>query len=201
MRTRLLSLLALAAIPAIAHAATPGTGTGTTTTTTTPTPQTLFSKPLLADSKVTSAIKKLLTSKAGYIDPNPVYADLTGDGKADAVVSVDAGGAAGTIAVYVLSTDGSKDGTLRVVYRNQELYRATTSVSGSVLTISNPHWSAGDDLWDPKKIVQRTYQWEPARQTLERTGTTTIAGPTTITTVVGPGATTPATTPAPPTTG
>jgi hypothetical protein len=190
MRTRLAIVLALAGIPAAVAAAQ------STPTTTTVSPQSVFSKPLLADVKVTKQIKTLLTSKAGYIDPTPVFADLTGDGKVDSVVSVDAGGAAGAVAVYVLSTDGSANGALKVVYRNQELYRATTSVSGSVLTIANPKWSAGDDLWDPKKIVQRTYEWKSSRKTLLRTGTTTIDGPKTVTTVVEPGTTT---TPAPPT--
>ncbi len=191
MRTRLVIVLALAGLPAAVAAAqsTPNTSPVS--------PQTIFSKPLLADAKVTKQIKTLLTSKAGYIDPTPVFADLTGDGKADSVVSVDAGGAAGAIAVYVLSTDGSTNGPLKVVYRNQELYRATTSVSGSVLTIANPRWSAGDDLWAPKKIVQRTYAWKASKKTLLRTGTTTIDGPKTVTTVVTPGTTTPT----PPTTG
>jgi hypothetical protein len=192
MRTRVLILLALAATPVAVAGAQSGTSTTPTTETS---PQALFSQPLVSDAKVTKAIKKLLTSKAGYVDPNPVFADLTGDGKSDAVVSVDAGGTAGAIAVYVLSTDGSSSGALHVVYRNQELYRATTAVSGATLTIANPHWSPGDDLWDPKKIVQRTYEWKASKHTLARTGTTVVAGPTTVTTVVGPGTTTPTTTP------
>jgi hypothetical protein len=194
MRARLLIVLGLAAIPvAIVNAQTTAP-TGPTTPAKGTSPEALFSKPILADAKVTKAIKALITDKTGYIDPNPVFADLTGDGKSDAVISVDAGGTAGTIGVYVLSTDGSKSGALRVVYRNQELYRATTAVSGSTLTVSNPKWAKGDDLWAPHQIVQRAYEWKSSAQTLVRTGTTTIAGPTTVTTVVTPTTTTPTST-------
>lgn len=202
MRTRALSLLvlgAILAIPAIVHAQ----ASSDTPPPKAATPQQLFTGVLLADAKLTKTVRTLLTTQAGYVDPAPVFADLTGDGKPDAVVSVDGGGTAGTIAVYVLSADGVKSGKLKVVYHNQSLYRATTAVSDTVLTVSNPHWAAGDDLWGPHKIVQRTYQWKSAAHTLERTGTTTIDGPKTVTTVVGPGTTTPttSTTPAPASTG
>src|SRR5262249_60372922 len=122
MRMRVLILVVLAAIPATVAAAQVGTTTPTTTQAGT-SPQQLFSGVIVDDPKTSTAIRKLLTSKAGYIDPSPQFADLTGDGKSDAVVCVDAGGSAGTVAVYVLSADGSKNGTLKGVYHNQDLYR------------------------------------------------------------------------------
>jgi len=198
MRMRVLILVALAAIPAAVAGAQVSTTTpgGATQQAGGGSPQQLFSGVIIDDPKTSTTVRKLLTSKAGYIDPNPLFGDVTGDGKSDAVVGVDAGGTAGTIAFYILSADGSKNGSLKVVYHNQNLYRAWASLSGSVLTVSNPHWAAGDDLWAPKKIVQKTYQWKPSAHTLERTGTTTIDGPKTVTTVVGGTTPTTPTTPA-----
>jgi hypothetical protein len=190
MRMRVLILVALAAIPVAVAGAQVSAPSGTTQTS--GSPQQLFSGVIVDDSKTSSTIRKLLTSKAGYIDPSPLFADLTGDGKSDAVVGVDDGGTAGTIAFYVLSADGSKNGSLKVVYHNQGLYRAWASLNGSALTVSNPHWAAGDDLWAPKKIVEKTYAWKSSAHTLVRTGTQTIDGPKTVTTVVG-ATTTPAT--------
>jgi hypothetical protein len=193
MRMRVLILVALASIPAaVAAAQVSSTTPSGTTTQSGSSPQQLFAGVIVDDPKTSSTIRKLLTSKAGYIDPSPLFADLTGDGKSDAVVGVDDGGTAGTIAFYVLSADGSKNGSLKVVYHNQALYRAWASLNGTVLTVSNPHWAAGDDLWAPKKIVQKTYLWKGSAHTLVRTGTATIDGPKTVTTVVG-GTTTPTT--------
>ena len=55
--------------------------------------------------------------------PRRVFADLTGDGKSDAVVTVENGGAAGAVAAYVLTAEGSDSGALRVAFRNQSLYQ------------------------------------------------------------------------------
>ena len=79
---------------------------------------------LLKDANTTSGVKRLLRTNAGFVSPTPVFADLTGDGKSDAVVTVENGGAAGAVAAYVLTAEGSDSGALRVVFRNQSLYRA-----------------------------------------------------------------------------
>ena len=71
----------------------------------------------------------MLRSGRGFVEPHPVFDDVTGDGKADALVRVMTGGAASAVAVYVLSTDGTKSSDLRVVMRNQRLYRATLKVN------------------------------------------------------------------------
>ena len=81
-------------------------------------PQELFRDVLLKDPSTTSGVKRLLRTNAGFVSPTPVFADLTGDGKSDAVVTVENGGAAGAVAAYVLSAEGSDSGALRVVFRN-----------------------------------------------------------------------------------
>jgi hypothetical protein len=140
--------------------------------------QTTFRAALLGDARTSKAIKDALTSGAAIVDPTPVFADLTGDGKSDAVVPVVTGGAAGAVAIYVFSTDSAKDGALRVVYRNQELYRASVAVGGDhALTLHLPRYAAGDALCCPAKVVERTYAWVPKAQTLRATGSREVAGP------------------------
>src|SRR5436190_23612880 len=82
-------------------------------------PQELFRDVLLKDANTTSGVKRLLRTNAGFVSPTPVFADLTGDGKSDAVVTVENGGAAGAVAAYVLTAEGSDSGGLRGVFRNQ----------------------------------------------------------------------------------
>ena len=67
-----------------------------------------------------------------------MFADLTGDGKSDAVVTVENGGAAGAVAAYVLTAEGSASGALRVAFRNQSLYRGRVRMSGPTVTVVLP---------------------------------------------------------------
>src|SRR4051812_7907831 len=80
-------------------------------------PQGLFKQTLLDDAKTSADVKSMLRSGRGFVEPAPVFADVTGDGKSDALVRVLTGGVAGAAAVYVLSTDGTTSSDLRVVMR------------------------------------------------------------------------------------
>ena len=86
----------------------------------------------------TSGVKRLLRTNAGFVSPTPVFADLTGDGKSDAVVTVENGGAAGAVAAYVLTAEGSDSGALRVAFRSQSLYRGRVRMSGPTVTVVLP---------------------------------------------------------------
>jgi hypothetical protein len=86
----------------------------------------------------------------------------------DAVVEVRTPGAAGTVAVYVFSTDATRADRLRAVFRSQALYRATTSVAGGTLTVSNPRWARGDDICCPAARADRVYAWDARTHTLTR---------------------------------
>jgi hypothetical protein len=68
-------------------------------------PQALFRDVLLKDADTTSGVKRLLRTNAGFVSPTPLFSDLTGDGKSDAVVTVENGGAAGAVAAYVLAAE------------------------------------------------------------------------------------------------
>jgi hypothetical protein len=145
--------------------------------------QQLFRKMLLDDPKTTGAIKRLLRNRGGFVDPAIEFADLTGDGRSDALVLVDTGGAAGAVALYVFSTHGQDaDSPLRVVYRSQQLYRASAHVVDATLVLRAPRFVEGDELCCPAKIVERVYVWSDAAGTLKQRSSRELPGPTAATT-------------------
>jgi hypothetical protein len=136
--------------------------------------QTFFENALSTDAQVTPSIKKLLSTGQGTIDPSSGFTDVTGDGRPDALVFVSDNGAAGRVALYVFSTHG-QTGTantdLKVVYRNQSLYRASVKLSGTTITIVEPKYSKGDDIGSPKQLTERDYTWDG--KTFTRSGSRT----------------------------
>jgi len=132
-------------------------------------PQTLFKQTLLHDAGTSKDIKSMLRSGRGFVEPHPVFDDVTGDGKADALVRVMTGGAAGAVAAYALSTDGTKSSNLRVVMRNQRLYRATLRVnSARNLVVRVPVYAAGDTMCCPSRARDRTYAWDAKAKQMRR---------------------------------
>ncbi|HVF78298.1 MAG TPA: hypothetical protein VNA28_08360 [Solirubrobacteraceae bacterium] len=140
--------------------------------------QAFFKKTLLADDKTTAAIKVLLRDGGGIVAPDSTFADLTGDGRSDAVVLVDTSGVAGAVALYVFSTHGeAEDSDLRAVYRSQRLYRAATEISDAALIIRTPRFAEGDDVCCPAKVVQRVFAWSAGAKTLALRNSEEVAGP------------------------
>jgi len=140
--------------------------------------QALFKKTLLADDKTTNAIKNLLRGGGGIVAPDITFADVTGDGRSDAVVLVDTRGVAGAVALYVLSTHGeAEESDLRAVYRSQRLYRAESDVSDEALIVRVPRFMAGDDVCCPGKVVRRVYVWSAGDETLRLRRSDEVAGP------------------------
>src|SRR3954451_16279390 len=134
MRARwLLCLMAALALPAAAGAqATPPAQTQG---------QGLFEALIVKDAGTTDAARQLLQSDAGFVGAQATFADLTGDGRMDAIVQVRMPGAAGTVAVFVFSSDGTRSNRRRAVFRSQALYRARARVDGGpTLTIVQPRW-------------------------------------------------------------
>ena len=140
----------------------------------TETPQQLFRKVLLADPKLASGVKRLLTTNAGFVSPAPVFADLTGDNKSDAVVTVDNGGVAGAVAAYMLTAKGSSSGDLRVAFRSQSLYQGRVRMSGPTLTVAEPIFARGDDVCCPRKALERDYAWDASKKAFTRRATRTV---------------------------
>jgi hypothetical protein len=101
---------------------------------------------------------KVTLKKGGFVDQQILFADLTGEGKDDAVVSVDSGGASGVIALYVFSAGSGTD--LKIVYRNQRLYRAGARINpGPALVYSLPQYKAGDELCCPAAYRETELKW------------------------------------------
>ncbi len=140
--------------------------------------QRLFRTTLLEDAKTTTAIKRLLRDRGGFVAPDIAFADLTGDERSDAIVLVDTGGAAGAAALYVLSTHGrAADSSLRAVYRSQQLHRASAEVSAGTLILRTPRFIQGDDLCCPGKVVEKVYAWNAGDRTLKQRSSRELPGP------------------------
>jgi hypothetical protein len=144
-------------------------------------PQALFRDVLLKDASTASGVKRLLNTNAGYVSPAPVFADLTGDGKTDAVITVENGGAAGAVAAYVLTAEGSSGGALRVAFRSQSLYEGQVRVSGATLTVVNPIYARGDDVCCTRQATERDYAWDAAAKAFKRTAMRTVTAGSTAT--------------------
>jgi len=144
-------------------------------------PQAFFSQELRADAKTSSAVKRLLTSKAGFVDARSGFVDVTGDGKADAIVLVTMPGASGTVALYLFSTDGGASGKatskLRAVFRTQQLYRATFKLRNGTLVVRTPLYARGDEPHAPSKLEERDYVWTPSTTTMRRVARRELPGP------------------------
>lgn len=136
-------------------------------------PQEVFGGVIAQDTRTTTAVKRLLASGAGFVSPR-AFADLTGDGKEDAVVAVATPGAAGAVAGYVLTADGSSAGRLRVVFSSQAGYRLRLSLEGTTLTVAVPAWRAGDDLCCPSRLRERDYAWSTGARRFVRRAVRTV---------------------------
>jgi len=132
------------------------------------TPQALFTGLIVNDPRTGADVRGLLTSGAGFVGSPPQFADLTGDGRMDAAVQVRIPGAAGTVAVYAFSTDGTSDGRLRAVLRSQALYRATVAVAPGTLLITVPEYRTGDDVCCPAERSERRYGWDAGAKRMRR---------------------------------
>ncbi len=122
--------------------------------------QKLFGKLILKDRRTASEVRDLLRSREGFVDDRVIFADLTGDRRQDAVVSVASGGAAGDVAFYVFSTHGRDTGDeLRAVYRSEGLFRSTVLVRKGRLISRVPRYEPTDPLCCPGAITERMLRW------------------------------------------
>jgi hypothetical protein len=123
--------------------------------------QRLFGGLLLRDAKVSAQVKALMRSQGGFVDPKILIGDLTGDRRADAVVLVGSGGAAGDVALYIVSSDGpnGRTGSLRVAHAEESRYRVSARVKNAVVTVRTPNYAPGDDVCCPRTLTERDLRW------------------------------------------
>lgn len=151
-------LAAACAAAALTPAAAAPAGAAQTST------QQFFAARLLADKGTSNEIRGLLRSGQAFVDRSVVFKDLTGDGRADAVVRVQSGGVEGAIALYVLSTDsGRKNGTLAVRFRSQRLQRAQTRIRDGVLRYRTARPRAGDEPCCPTAEAESRLRWQEGK--------------------------------------
>jgi hypothetical protein len=169
---RLRSAAALVTVATVALAAAPGADGQSRQTA-----QAFFAGLLEKDAGTAPDVKGLLETGAGFVSPQPTFADLTGDGKSDATVTVESGGVAGVVALYVFSSDGVRGGKLRVVFRSQRLWQGDARVRGATLTVVTPEWSKGDEPCCATKLLERDYRWSARVKRLVRREVREVAGP------------------------
>jgi hypothetical protein len=129
--------------------------------------QRFFAERLLADERTGEPIADLLRSGGGFVDGSITFRDLTHDGKDDAIVRVQSGGAAGAVAIYVFSTDTGQEGSeLTAVFRSERLLRAWTSVTAGVLTYRSARPARGDDPCCPSRLAETRLRWDARRHIL-----------------------------------
>ena len=122
--------------------------------------QRFFSQRLQDDKNTSSEIKDLLRTRQGFVDRAVAFKDLTGDGRADAVVRVQSGGAVGAVALYVFSTDtGVKNSGLKAVFRSEELRRAQTRIRDGVLRYRTARPQPGDEICCPTAVAESRLRW------------------------------------------
>ena len=130
--------------------------------------QQFFSARLQADKGTSREVRELLRTGGGFVDGVVTFRDLTGDDRADAVVRVQSGGAAGAIALYVFSTDtGRRTRGLQVVFRSQEHLRAETRVRDGVLRYRSARPQPGDELCCPAAVAESRLRWRERRHRFE----------------------------------
>jgi len=154
--------VALAAAGLTLASAVPAGATQTTS-------QQFFSARLQADEETSREVRALLRTNEGFVDRAVAFKELTGDGRADAVVRVQSGGASGAVALYVFSTDTGRgrDRGLQVVFRSQELRQAHTRVRDGVLRYRSARPQPGDELCCPSAVAESRLRWRERRHRFE----------------------------------
>jgi hypothetical protein len=155
VRRRVAAALALAAA-GLGTASVPAGAEQTTT-------QRFFAGRLMADERTSREVEDMLRSGRGFVDRR-VVRDLTGDGRADAVVKVQTGGAAGAVALYVFSTDTGRRGSgLEAVFRSQQLLQAETRIRDGVLRYRSARPARGEEVCCASRVAETRLRWREAR--------------------------------------
>ena len=113
---------------------------------------------LLRDPGVSPRVKATIREGGSHAGIDRlVYADLTGDGRSEVVVTIFSGGTAGDIAFYVLSGQGSG---LHAIKRANEEYKVGVRIVGGRLQVTRPLYGANDANCCPAHLEITTYRYD-----------------------------------------
>lgn len=121
---------------------------------------------LLGDPGVSSRVKATIRNGGFHAGVDRlIYADLTGDGRAETVVTIFSGGTAGDIAFYVLTGEGS--GLHAIKTSNQE-YKIGVRIVRGKLQVTRPLYGATDPNCCPEHLEITTYRYDGHRMVSAR---------------------------------
>jgi hypothetical protein len=116
---------------------------------------------LLASPGVSAQIKSTIRQGGFHAGVDRLlFADLTGDGRAETVVTIFSGGTAGDIAFYVLAGAGS--GLHSIKSSNHE-YKVGVKIVGGRLQVTRPLYGASDPNCCPGHLEITTYRYDGVR--------------------------------------
>lgn len=121
------------------------------------TPRTIRSFDLASDANVQQLVRE---TGGEFVPGEVIYADLTGDGDDEAIVPIDSGGTAGTIAYIVLT--GGPDGTIALLRHlpNPDVPGVSVRVEGRKLIETMPVYGQDDPNCCPSKLRVTEYRWD-----------------------------------------
>lgn len=113
---------------------------------------------LLRDVGVAPGVKRTIRDGRFHAGVDRLlYADLTGDGSADTVVTIFSGGTAGDIAFYVLTGVGSG---LHAIKASNSEYKIGVQIVAGRLQVIRPLYGATDPNCCPSHIEITTYRYD-----------------------------------------
>ena len=123
----------------------------------TPTPTPLPDLKTL-DLAAVPEVKALAQRLSGEVAPDEViYADLTGNGRDDAVIPISSGGTQGDLGFIVL---GYQNGALKVLLSETPQSAVVVKVLGNQLVESLPVYATSDLPGFPSQIKNTYYRWD-----------------------------------------
>lgn len=102
--------------------------------------------------------KELADSGGTVAEDEIVFADLSGDGKEEAVVPVTSGGTMGVFEVYVLSPQGSA--VKQILRFNPGTGKLVAQIQDGLLVITEPVYGPDDPNCCPGKLKKTTFRWD-----------------------------------------
>lgn len=97
----------------------------------------------------------------GQVEPaRTTYADVTGDGREEALLFVESGGTQGDVGVAVVGVEGGNAVVVGYVPAGGRVELALPEGGGGVIVTRQGIWKPGDAECCPSELRERFYQWD-----------------------------------------